>query len=354
MTYRPSLRGLALAAAFSGLPLAAGAQSEILVFDWSGYEDPAFHEAFTEKRGHSPNFAFFADEEEAFQKLRAGFKADLAHPCSQSVPRWREAGLLEPIDPDRIVNWNQLNPQLRDLPGFVHDGKPWWVPFEWGNTGLTYRTDQVPAEDVTSLRVFADPKYEGKVSIGDNVDDAYALASLAIGLTDWTEMTDEQFVEASEFLRAVHQNVRLYWTDNADISQAMANGEVLIAWTWNETPVTLAADGHPVAMNKDTEEGLSTWVCGYVHLKDGQGSADETYDFLNAVVDPRVSPYMVEAWGYGHSNLEGMAAVDPEILEAKGYADVERFRAKTLFQAPMPPELRQRMIAEFEQIKAGF
>jgi spermidine/putrescine transport system substrate-binding protein len=337
------------------LPLGgAAAESTITVFDWSGYEDPAFHEAFTEKRGFSPGFAFFADEEEGFQKLRAGFTADLAHPCSQSVPRWREAGLLEPIDPARIANWDKLNPQLRDLPGFVHDGQPWWVPFEWGNTALAYRTDEVPAEDVRSLQVFADPKYEGKVSIGDNVDDAYALAALAIGLKDWTQMTDAQFEEASAFLRKVHQNVRLYWTDNADISQAMANGEVLIAWTWNETPVTLAAEGHPVAMNKDTDEGLSSWVCGYVRLKGGEGSEDEAYDFLNAAVDARVSPYMVDAWGYGHSNLEGMAQVDPAVLEAKSCADVERFRDKTLFQAPMPPGLRQRMIAEFEQIKAGF
>jgi hypothetical protein len=73
-----------------------------------------------------------------------------------------------------------------------------------------------------------------------------------------------------------------------------------------------------------------------------------------AIADARVAPYLVEAWGYGHANLDGMAAVDPAILEAKGYADVERFKDKTLFQAPMPPELRQRMIAEFEQIKAGF
>ncbi|MGE3292049.1 MAG: ABC transporter substrate-binding protein [Geminicoccaceae bacterium] len=354
MTQWPDLRSAALAAALCTAPLSAMADSSITVFDWSGYEDPAFHEAFIEKHGYSPNFAFFADEEEAFQKLRAGFKADVAHPCSQSVPRWREAGLLEPIDPSRITSWDKLNPQLRDLPGFVYEGKPYWVPFEWGNTGLTYRTDQVPAEDVQSLQVFADPKYEGKVSIGDNVDDAYALASLAIGLEDWTQMTDEQFVDASDFLRKVHQNVRLYWTDNADISQAMANGEVLIAWTWNETPTTLAAEGQPVAMNKDTKEGLSTWVCGYALLKDGEGSKDEAYDFLNAVSDARVSPYMVESWGYGHANTEGMAAVDPAILEAKGYADVEKFRDKTLFQSPLPSALRQRMIAEFEQIKAGF
>ena len=44
-----------------------------------------------------------------------------------------------------------------------------------------------------SLKAFADPKFKDRVSIGDNVDDAYALASLAIGLKDWTKMTDEQF-----------------------------------------------------------------------------------------------------------------------------------------------------------------
>ncbi len=49
-----------------------------------------------------------------------------------------------------------------------------------------------------------------------------------------------------------------------------------------------------------------------------------------------------------------MAEVDPKILQAKGYADVSSFTANTLFQSPLPTELRQKMIAEFEKIKAGF
>ena len=89
MSYDSTLRRTLLAAALVTTPLGlARAESTITVFDWSGYEDSAFHEAFTEKHGFSPNFAFFADEEEGFQKLRAGFKANLAHPCSQSMPRW--------------------------------------------------------------------------------------------------------------------------------------------------------------------------------------------------------------------------------------------------------------------------
>ena len=92
-----------------------------------------------------------------------------------------------------------------------------------------------------SLKAFADPKFKGRVSIGDNVDDAYALASLAIGLKDWTKMTDEQFKQASDFLRQVHKNVRLYWTDTTEIVQALSGGEVDLAWAWNDAAVQSVA-----------------------------------------------------------------------------------------------------------------
>jgi spermidine/putrescine transport system substrate-binding protein len=346
------LGGAAILALAAGS--AAGADPELTVFDWAGYEDPAFHEAYTEAYGTSPTFAFFGDEEEAFQKLRAGFKADLAHPCSQSVVKWREAGLLKPLDTSRITAWNDLNPGLRDMPGFSADGKAYFVPIDWGNTALTYRTDLVEESDIASLRVFADPRFAGKVSIGDNVDDAYALASLAIGLKDWTQMTDAQFAEASDFLRQVHENVRIYWQDGASLAQAMASGEVTVAWAWNETSVTMQADDHPVEMKRDTEEGISTWVCGYSLLAGGGGSEEKAYAYINAFLDESAANYLVNDWGYGHSNQSAMDKIDPDVLADMGYDDVEAFRANTLWQSPIPTALREKMIAEFEKIKAGF
>ena len=89
-------------------------------------------------------------------------------------------------------------------------------------------------------------------------------------------------------------------------------------------------------------------------LKDAPGSADKAYDFLNAVNDPGVANYLVKDWGYGQGNAKGMATIDPTVLQEKGYADVQKFVDKTLFQAPMPNELKQKMIAEFEKIKAGY
>ncbi len=350
----PLALGTALGASASTPALAADA--DLTIFDWSGYEDPAFHPAYVDKYGGSPTFAFFADEDEAFAKLMAGFETDLAHPCSQSVVKWRDAGLLQPLDTSRIAGWDDIMPGIKAMKDLVmtDDGKAWLLPFDWGNTAMTYNTEKVDEADVQSLKAFADPKFEGRVSIGDSVDDAYALAYLATGKKDWTDVSDEDFQKASDFLRAVHKNVRLYWTDGTELAQAMGGGEVDIAWAWNETATTLSADGQPVKMKKDTDEGLSTWVCGYTLMKDAPGNIDKAYDFLSAVNAPEVSAYIVTAWGYGHGNAAGMKAIPAADLEASGYGDVDAFVDNTLFQSPVPPEQKQKMIAEFEKIKAGY
>ena len=333
---------------------AVSADPELVIFDWAGYEDPSFFPAYTEKHGDDPTFAYFGDEEEAFQKLRTGFEADLAHPCSQSVVKWREAGLIEPLDTSRIKNWDGMMASFRDMPGFVHEGKQYVMPIDWGGTFLTYRTDMVDEADTKSLQSFADPKFEGRISIGDNVDDAYALGFLSIGVTDWTTATDEQFEAASAFLRKVHPNVRAYWQDGASLAQLMASGEVILAWAWNETTTTMQADNQPVALTRDTEEGYSTWVCGYVNLANGGGSEDKLYDFLSAWNEDRVADYLVTAWGYGHANGDAMSKIDKATLASMSFDNLEAYVDKTLWQAPVPTDLREKMIAEFERIKAGF
>lgn len=350
MTNACRLIGLAVAGSLT----ASTALAEIVVFDWAGYEDPEFFKTYIDEHGGPPTFAFFGDEEEAFQKLRAGFKADLAHPCSQSVVKWREAGLLEPLDTSRIAAWDDVMKGFRDMPGFSDGEDQYVLPIDWGATGMTYRTDLVTDEEASTLQSFADPKWQGRVSIGDNVDDAYALGFLAIGVKDWTTATDEEFKAASDFLRKVHQNVRAYWQDGATLAQLMSSGEVALAWAWNETSVQLQAEDQPVVLKRDTKEGSSTWVCGYVNLKGGEGSEDEMYDFLNAWMEPRTAEYIVSAWGYGHSNEAGMAAISAETLEGAGYNDLDRFKDNTLWQSPVPSELREKMISEFERIKAGF
>ena len=132
------------------------------------------------------------------------------------------------------------------------------------------------------------------------------------------------------------------------------SGEVYLAWAWNEPYWTMTSEGYPISINKNTDEGVSSWVCGYSLLANGPGSEDEFYDFINAWLEPETVEYLVTEWGYGHSNIAAMAAMSHEDLAAVGLDSTEELRENTLWQSPSSAELREQMIAEFELIKAGF
>ena len=347
MNLKKILLATTTATLISGVAIAA--DDGLVVFDWSGYEDEGFFQNYVIKHGGPPTYAFFGEEEEAFQKLRAGFRADVSHPCSQSVSKWHEAGLLEPLDTSRINLWSDVNTQMKEA--FKIDGNYYMLPMDWGTTALTYRTDMVDVAKMNSLAVFLDPAYSGRIALPDNVDDIYALGYLATGVTDWTKATDADFKIATAWLRQAHQNVRTYWADGAELSQLMGSGEVIVSWAWSETPATMAAEGLPIEANRSTVEGSSSWFCGYVNLANGPNSEDKMYDFFNAWMDPGSADYIVSEWGYGHGNETAMAAIGSEALNDAGLGPVD---VPVLAQVPMNQQLREKMIAEFEKIKAGF
>ena len=330
---------------------AFAADAELTVFDWAGFEEPSIFQAYIDKNGDSPTFAFYGDDDEAFQKLSSGFKADVAHPCSQMVSKYRDAGLIEPWDTSKIPNFDKIDPKFLDSPIYKDDQGVWYIPTDWGATAVAYNTETVPAEDVASLQVFADPKYQGRVSLPDSSDDVWALAYLATGKTDWTEVSDEEFAKAAEWLRSVHPNVAAYWADPSEQAQLMASGAVDIAWSWNDGVVYLQEDDYPVGFQRAPTEGSSTFFCGMVNLKDGPGNEDKAYDFINAWLEPSAGKALLDTIGYGHTSTEAMETIKDEQAVKDGLSPVD---APILAQTPNDPALREKQLAEFEKIKAGF
>ena len=348
------LRSSAIALILAGTALSAparAADSELTVFDWAGFEEPAIFPGYAEKNGDNPTFAFYGDDDEAYQKLASGFKADLAHPCSQMVSKYRDAGLIEPWDISRIPAFDTIDPKFLASPIFRDDQGVWYIPTDWGATAIAYNKDNVAPEDVASLNVFVDPKYQGRTSLPDSADDVWALAYLATGVTDWTEVTDEQFKAAADWLRAAHQNVAAYWADPAEQAQLMASGAVDLAWSWNDGVVLLEKDGFPVGFQRAAKEGSSTFFCGFVNLKNGPGKEDKAYDFINARLAPEAAKGLLDTIGYGHTSTVAMETIKDEPAVKEGLSSVD---APILAQTPNDPAQRERQLAEFEKIKAGF
>lgn len=324
--------------------------SDLLILDYPGFEVPDFHAPYVEAHGASPTFSFFGDEEEAFQKVRSGFRADITHICAGSVSKWTESGIIAPWDTSRITEYDNLNADLTGTTVGSDTDEVYFIPTDFGSTGIAYNPDVVPAEDVASLNVFTNPAYAGRMSIPDNVDDAFALAYLATGVTDWTQIGTEELDAASAWLREVHGNLRTYWTDPAELSQLMSSGEILISWAWNETYPTMVEEGRPIAFQREAAEGSSLWLCGYVKMENAPGSEDKAYDFLNAMLSSESTIPLLEA-GFGHANAAAMEAISDEELEASGLGDID---VPVLAQLPMSNQMREMQSAAFEMIKAGF
>ncbi|SOC13165.1 spermidine/putrescine-binding protein [Rhodobacter sp. JA431] len=343
------LASAALATALSA-PVQAG-DPDFLVFDWAGFEVEGILQGFIDKNGDRPSYSFYGDDDEAYQKLASGFKADVAHPCSQMVSKYRDAGLIEPWDVSKIPAYATIDPKFLKSKIFADDEGVWFIPTDWGASAIAYNPEEVPAEDVASLQVFTNPKYAGRMSLPNSSDDVWALAYLATGVTDWTEVTEAQFEAAAAWLREVHPNVLSYWNDPSEQAQTMASGEVLISWSWNDGVAYLRADNYPVEFQREAAEGSSTFICGYVNLKDGPGAEEKAYDFMNSWLRPESAPALLEAIGYGHSSLTAMESIPMEEQVAAGIGPID---APILPQVPNDPELRERQLAEFEKIKAGF
>ena len=348
MTLRQTF--LASAALLIAAP-ALAADPELTVFDWAGWEFDGILTDYVAKHGQHPTYAFYGDEDEAFQKVSSGFKADVAHPCAAHVGRYREAGLIEPWDVSKIPEFANIAPRFLESEVFKDEGGVWFLPMDYAYTATAYNTKEVPEADVASLQVFKDPKYAGRISLPDSGDDVWALAFLATGTTAWDNATDEQFKAAADWLREVHPNVRAYWSDPSEMAQLMATGEVLVAWSWNDGVALLQQEKFPIGFQRSPAEGASTWFCGLVNLKDGPGKEDKAYDFVNSVFAQTSAQAFLDELGYAHTNDAGMKTISEDALKA---AFVDPVTTTLFVQTPIDTAFRTKLIEEFEAIKAGF
>lgn len=324
------------------------------VFTWSGYEEEGFWSTYDKEYGRLPNFSFFAHEEEAFAKLRAGFKPDVAMPCSYKIPKWRDAGFLQPIDESRIRHWPDVFDQLKNVPGTVTDGKRWWVCMDWGQTSITYRHDLVAPEyrEKPTWGLLWDERYKGRLSMMSSLIDGVMVAAIYAGVDDPFNMTDAEVQEVRKVMCRQRPLLRYYSDSPSDIQQALASGELVAAVTWNDAYMWLSQDGVPVSFMQP-KEGLMTWTCGISLMKSADpAKLDLAYECINAYLSPEAGVYEIENWGYGHANKQAFQRVDAEILEqANLTTNPEDRLASGIFQAPIQNEAQLQEM--FQEVQAG-
>ena len=332
---------------------AAAPEDQATYFTWGGFDIPDYFPEYVAKHGELPNFVTFGSVEEALNKLQSGFVADIAHPCLSDVPRWASTGLFQPVDTTRLSNWADMIPELWDVDYNQKDGKPWMIPFEWGQTSIAYRTDLFEVEGEESWDMLWDQRYAGRLgSLGGGAD-VWWCAAIKAGVPFDQIHTDAAFETIAAVLREQRPLIRVYTDDTTSTDTALAAGELVATMAWNSSVVSLQAQGVPVKFARP-KEGALTWVCGMM-LHAQAPKLDSAYDVLDALISEPAAIFNMRDYGYGGVNRKAFASFTDDQLATLGLSrdPLEVLKAGQ-FGIPQTAEWDRRMTETWEQIKLGF
>jgi len=346
---KPEAPGTDAAATTAATP--ATSENEPLLFTWENWADPPFLAEYKEKYGVEPRTAIWADEDEAFAKMRTGYKPDVMAPCSYEFGRWQEAGLLQPIDVTKLKYWKDIPDVLKKIPGMMKsETEAWFIPQYWANTSVTFRTDLAPEYvGKESWKILFDPKYKGKIAGLDGVDDTVTLIGKTWGI-DVYNMTPQEWETLKGKLREFVAAARFISSDETSLSQGLASGEVVAAITWNQTHAALKREGKPVAY-MNPPGGMFTYVCGMV-LHAESKNVEKAYALIDSGIAPQAMKYQLDQLNNGPANTTVFADYTDDQLKAINFSrDVEGFLSQGTFQVRL--KNKEEIVKFWTEIRGG-
>jgi len=320
------------------------------LLEWSGFETPKYYPEFIAKYGGEPDFAIFAHTDDAMNRMRQGFQVDLAHLCTGQMDEARDAGLIKPIETDRIPRWGDITPALLEVPDVFDVGEYWLVPWEWGYSTVAYNPETIDIEPgEATYDIFIDPRFKGKTALPSDIGVNFLIAAVIGRWADPLDPTEAEIEAAPEIFTKMLNNARFVWTDSTQLEQAWAAGDVGISYVYGSASRRMPGEGMPVVV----VEPLLTWMCGLSVTTIGAGSEDQAYDYINAMLDPVSGLELFKQYGYGHGNSRTVELIDPALVAGTGVDDPVGTFARGVYTSALPPATNARLFQLWFEAQAG-
>ena len=321
---------------------------DLSILEWSGYQQPKYHPEYNAKYGGQPDVALFAEEKDAMQRMRNGYRVDLVHLCGNSLVEARAAGLIKPLDIDRIPRWHDISPTLLEVEDVHADGEYWMAPWEWGFLTVGYNPEAIDVENAT-YEIFVDPRFRGKTALPSSLSVNHIIAGVIGGWANPLDPTDAEMQAAPEIFRKMLENARFIWSDGTQLEQAWVAGDVSISYVFGSASMRWKRSGIPIVVVPP----LMTWMCGLSLSANGAGSEDQAYDYINAMLDPRSGVALFEQYAYGHANAKTVDLLDPDMAKELGIDDPANFFARGLYTGATEPAKEARLYQLWFEAQAG-
>lgn len=183
---------------------------------WPGYADPDIVHSFEQQQRVTVDVTFIDSDLDLWEKLNARGAApfDVFAVNTAELQRYIRKNLVAGIPTANISNLARQQPRFRELsaiPGLVHAGVPYAIPYAYSEMGLIYDRRQVnPAPD--SLNALWDTNYRGRVVGYDGGTHNFSLAALSLGLPTPFQLNDKDWSRVVDRLISLRRNVTGFYT----------------------------------------------------------------------------------------------------------------------------------------------
>ena len=281
-------------------------EKELTLYIWSDYLADDTIPNFEREFGVDVTVDTFESNEDMLAKLLAGATGyDLVLPSAYVFPVLFGSDLIAPLDRRYLPNWSNVAPLFADPEwdaGSAHS-----VPWQWGVTGIAYRTDLVP-ERPDSWGVFLDPRYRGKMTMLDDSRDVigsflrYRGHSLNSG-------DPAELAEAKADAIAAKATIRAFIS--ATVKGQLVAGDVWIAQLWNGDTLQARAE-QPAIDFVLPREGSMLFVDSLVIPRSARHPR-AAHEFMNYFLRPEVAAAIADKTGYGTTNQAALPLTEAKL-----------------------------------------
>ena len=165
---------------------------------------------FEQRTGSRVEVTFIDNDEILWQRINQnGAKDfDVFAANTAELQRYIAKNLVAPINVAAVPNIARQQTLFRDadkIPGLVHHGERYGVPYTYAEMGLIYDRKQITTPP-TSIADLWDPRYQGKVLLYNGGTHNFSLAAQKLGNSNPFQLHDNQWSEAVKSLIALRRN----------------------------------------------------------------------------------------------------------------------------------------------------
>ena len=115
----------------------AGDKTSLKFITWETYDEQPWLDEYTKKTGVKLERVVAGSVDELFTKTKSGsVKFDITMPDSGSIQRYKDAGIIEPLDLSKLKNVDNITDGLPWKDFATIDDEVWAIPYNWGTQPL--------------------------------------------------------------------------------------------------------------------------------------------------------------------------------------------------------------------------